>query len=236
VNRAPAVDPAAIPAWQRPSAEALESAAREKRPLVVWFPAENESDDAFSGREIADLSRNAAVFIRVPYTSDRETSPWTVETVVPTNKLMSENPSREYGIAVNRSTIIVADSWGNEFQRLTRTPNHRELQGLIERVAQSVERDNARLQRNYDRAKDAYENDDRRRALNSILDNFRTGKFGLPAQEETVRLYHRILDEARTQVSELADKQDREALREMAREFRRTDLEKEINEAISKLN
>lgn len=202
---------------------------------MIWFPAENDNDTNFQGKELADLSKNAAVFVRVPYTSDREKSPWAVESVVPTNKLLSDNPSREYNIPVNRSTVIVADSWGNEYFRLSRTPNDRQLQGQIERVKQSVDRENSRLEKDLERAREAYERQDRSRALSSIMKNFKTGKVGMPAQEATVRLYHTILDEARGEVSELVAESDAEGLRALAREFKRTDLESEIDEAIKKL-
>lgn len=224
--------PEELPSWQRPSTEALESAAREGRPLVIWFPAENEADASFSGKEIADLSKTSALFLKVPYTADREKSPWATESAVPTSKLLSDNPAREYGIKVGQSTILVTDSWGNEHNRMTTAPNHKSLQSMVDKVKDKTEKDNTKLQKTFDKAKAAHEKGDRKGALSAITSNFKTGLVGLSAQEETIRLYHTIMDEVRAQVKELAEKKDTEGLKNLAKEMRKTDVEKEINEAI----
>lgn len=231
----PAVSPEEVPSWNKPSAEALESAAREGRPLVIWFPAENETDASFSGKEIAELSKTSAVFLKIPFTSEREESPWAEESNVPASKLLSDNPSREYGIKVGQGTILVTDSYGNEHNRLTSAPNFKALEAMIDKVADKTEKDNDKLQKTYDKAKAAHEKGDRKGALSEISKNFKTGLVGLAAQEETIRLYHAIMDEARTQLKDLTEKKDVEGLKVLAKEMRKTDVEKEVNEAMKNL-
>lgn len=199
---------------------------------MIWFPAENESDAEFSGKEIAELSKTSALFLKVPYTADREKSPWATESAVPVSKLLSDNPAREYEVKVGQSTILVTDSYGNEHNRMTAAPNHKSLQAMIDKVKEKSDKDNSKLQKNYDKAKTAHEKGDRKGALSAINSNFKTGLVGLAAQEETIRLYHTIMDEARAQMKELADKKDVDGLKGLAKEMRKTDVEKEINEAI----
>lgn len=225
-----------MPSWQRPSVEALEAAAQEQRPLVVWFMAEDDTDNDFSGKELAEISKTSAVFIKVPPTTDREKSPWAVDSVVPVNKLTTDNPAREYSIPVGKSTIVIADSWGNEYYRVYKAPTHKALEGYLTRITSQVTKANEKLQKNLDKAKEAKEKANRKGALSAIMKNFKDGQYGLPAQEETVRLYHEILDAARTEIGELADKGDADGLKAMAKEFKKTDLEKEIDEALSKLS
>ncbi|MBX3461062.1 MAG: hypothetical protein KF696_14035 [Planctomycetes bacterium] len=168
----------------------------------------------------------------MPYTADREKSPWAVDSAVPASKLLSDNPARDYGVRVGQSTILVTDSWGNEHNRMTSAPNHKSLQAMVDKVKDKTEKDNTKLQKTYDKAKAAHESGDRKLALSEITKNFKTGLVGLAAQEETIRLYHTIMDEARAQVKELADKKDVEGLKSMLKDLRKTDVEKEINEAI----
>jgi hypothetical protein len=232
----PQVDPASIPAWQTPSASALENAARDGRAVVIWFPREGDSETSFAGEDIANLSREKALFIRIPYNSDRTIPSWHEDSVVPTNKLMSDNPSREYDVPVRAGIVIVADAWGNEYRgmRLTSTPNARTLEGLIDRVEREVENANRGLERTLTRAQSAYEDGNRSQALSQVMRNLNGGLVGLPAAEETARLYHRILDEAREEVEAAAEAGDVDKLRGMQREFRNTDLEKDIRTAIDR--
>ncbi len=199
---------------------------------MIWFPSENESDASFSGKEIADLSKSSALFLKLPYNADREKSPWATESTVPTSKLLSDNPARDYGIKVGQSTILVTDSYGNEHNRLYSAPSAKSLESMVDKVKEASEKDNAKLQSTLDKATAAHEKADRKGALSNILKNFKAGIVGLAAQEETIRLYHKILDEAREEMKTLAEKKDTAGLKNLAKEFKKTDLEKEIDEAI----
>jgi hypothetical protein len=232
----PTISAEAMPQWQRPSAEALESAAAEKRPIVVLFPAESDGDTVMSGEDMAELSRNKAVFIRMPFTSDREESAWAVEGVVPVNKLLSDNPARDFNVPVGRSTVVICDWYGNEHDRQASSVRAAALERILGLVETRVDSANARLQKTLERAQEAHEKQDRRTALRHILRNFNDGMVGMPAAEGTARLYRTIMDETRAEIEQLAADGDREALRTLARDLRRTDVEKEINEAISKLS
>jgi hypothetical protein len=232
VKRTPTIDPESIPNWQRPSTETLESAASEKRALVIYFPEENSTDADFSSKELAELSKTDAVFVKIPYTADREASPWAEDSAVPTSKLLSDNPSREYDVTVGKSTVIVADSYGNEYYRLSKEPNADQLKAYIDRVKDQAEKATEKLQKNLDKAKTYLDKEDRKNAVKYLLKNFDEDLVGLDPQEESIRMYHEILDAARSELATMVEKKDADGIKNLAKEFRKTDMESEIDEAL----
>lgn len=213
----------------------MEAAARDGLALVIYFQAEGDTDASFADKELADISKSEAVFIKVAFTEDREKSPWTSDTVVPASKILSDNPSRDYNIAVGKMTVVIADAYGNEYTRVTKQPKATELKGYLAKVKEDAEKNSAKLQKNLDNANKALEAKDRKGALKLLLKNFSEGFVGLAPQEESIRAYHEILDAGRTELAELTEKNDAAALKALAKDFDKTDLEKEINEAIKGL-
>ena len=203
---------------------------------MIFFPEENSTDADFADKELADLSKSDAVFISVPFTEDREESPWAEESVVPTSKILSDNPSREYEVRVGQLTIIVADSHGNEYYRLTKVPKANQLENYLKKVSKEVEDANEKLQKNLDKARASLEEkSDRKGAIKSLLKNFKEDVVGLEAQEESIRMYHDILDAARSELAELKEAGDAEGLKALKKELDKTDLESEIDEALDEI-
>ncbi len=224
-----------LPAFEMPSTAALERAAADKKPLVVYFPGEKDDGSALAHPDIVFLSKNGAVFIRIPYNADREKAPWDVESVVPVSKLLSDNPSREYGIKVGRETVLVTDSWGNDFFRFEKAPTADELRSSIKKVAEKSEAANKKLQKNYEAARAAWDKKDRVNALKAVLKNFKEGVVGVEAQQNSISLYHEIMDSARASISELAGKGDKEGLKGLAKELKGTDAAKDAESALAKM-
>lgn len=231
----PTINPADIPGWQTPSTKALENAAASKLPLVVYFPGEGDTDASWYGKELAEMAKKDAVFIRIPYNPDREKSVFD-ESVIPTSKLLSDNPSRDYKVTVGKATVIVTDSWGNEYYRFPTPPKHLELKGAVDKVADKVDSTNKKLQKTYDAAKAAWDKKDNVGALKQILKNFKEGVVGVSAQEETIRLYHEVMDAVRAEVKDLAAKGGPEAekqLKTMKGTYKGTAVSKDIDEALT---
>jgi hypothetical protein len=231
----PVIRAEAKPAWQDASASALETAAAEKRPIVVYFTDEADSEYAMIGEDLAGLSKTAAVFIKMPYNSDRSKSEWAEVSVVPVNKLLSDNPARDFGIKVGSAEVLLLDWFGNEFQRYGSNAKADVLKKHIEMVAKRVEDTNGKLDKYLEKAKEANAKSDRKDAVKYLMKNFRDGIVGMPAQEESIRLYRSIMDDARAEIESLAEKKDADGLKRLARELKKTDVEKTIDEAISKL-
>ncbi|MCB9894817.1 MAG: hypothetical protein H6839_10225 [Planctomycetes bacterium] len=236
-GRAPvAADPKGVPSWQTVSTEAIESAAAEERPIIVYFPSENANDSEFYGEELAELSKADALFIKMPYTADREASPWAEESVVPTSKLLSDNPARDFNVAGGKATVLVCDWYGNECFRTDVKIKADKLSAMIGKVKEQVDDANEKLQKNLDKAQEYVDASDRKNAIKYLLKNFKDGLVGLSAQEDTIRLYHQVMDDARAEVAKLTEAKDSEALKALAKEFKKTDVEKDIDEALSKLS
>ena len=184
------------------------------------------------GEDFAELSKMDSMFIKIAYTADREVSPWAEESVVPTSKLLSDNPSREYNIRVGDATVLVCDWFGNEYFRTDNRVKADKLKAMIERVADQVEDANKKLQKNLDKANGYVEKEDQKNAVKYLVKNFDEEVVGLEAQEASIRLYHEIMDNVRSQKDELVKKGDVDGLKDLAKVVKKTELEKEIDEAM----
>jgi hypothetical protein len=224
-----------MPSWQKPAASSIESAAADQRPIVVYFPDEADSDFELYGEDFAELSKADAMFIEIAYTDDREVSPWAEESVVPTSKLLSDNPSREYKVEVGKATVVVCDWFGNEYFRTDNRVKADKLKAMIVKVADLAEESNKKLQKNLDKAQQAKDKANNKDALKSLMKNFDEGVVGLEAQEGSIRLYHEIMDSIRAEKDALLEKGDMEGLKELAKLVKKTDLEKEVDEAMAEL-
>jgi hypothetical protein len=199
----------------------------------VYFPDEADSEFELYGDDFAEVSKTDGMFIKIPYTDDREVSPWAEESVVPTSKLLSDNPSREYKVEVGKATVVVCDWFGNEYFRTDNRVKADKLKEMLIKVADLADASNKKLQKNLDKATQANEKANTKDALKNLMKNFEEGVVGLEAQEASIRLYHEIMDGLRTQKDALVEKGDMEGLKELAKLAKKTDVEKEIDEAMA---
>jgi hypothetical protein len=222
-----------MPSWQKPSTTSIESAAADKRPIVLYFPDEADSSFELYGEDFAELSKTDGMFIKIPYTDDREVSPWAETSVVPTSKLLSENPSLAYDIDVGKATVVVCDWFGNEYFRTDTKVKTDKLKVMISKVSDLVEDSNKSLQKTLDKAVASREKANTKDALKKLMDNFETGVVGLDAQEASIRVYHEIMHELREKKDALQEASDVNGLKELAKLVKKTELEKEVDDAIA---
>lgn len=222
-----------MPSWQKATTASIESAAADQRPLVLYFADEGDSEWVLYGDDFAELSKSDAMFVKFAHRAERDDDPWAAgESKVPVNKLLSDNPHREYDIPVGKNAVVICDWHGNEFYRTDNRVRHDKLKSMVERVSKDVEKATDKLQKNLDRAKAALEKEDTRRTLSYILKNFKEGLVGLEPIEESIRMYHEILDDLRVQKDEMVEKGDTDGLKEIAKIVRKTDMEDEVKEAM----
>jgi hypothetical protein len=227
-----AADPEGIPAWDKPSKSAIETAAADQKPIVLYFPSEGATDHEFHGKDLAAISQTDAVFMKMPFTADREASPWATDSIVPASKLLSDNPARDYNVPVGKATVVVCDWFGNEYFRTDAKVKAPALKTMIDKVAKQVEDMDKKLQKNLEKANEMVAKADRKGALKLLVRNFNEGVVGIGAQEESIRTYHAIMDEVRSEVAKAASDGDTATLKALARDFKKTDVEKEISEAL----
>jgi hypothetical protein len=187
----------------------LEKAATDKKPILVFFPgegAEYESDAYFYGKELKVLADKTALFVRVPFTSERAPVPYQERSPLPFNKLAADNPSRDYKVT-SYPTFVIADSNGNEYFRVSgKKPTAKDLETFFGKVPEAADKANEKLQKNLDDAKKSWEKKDSRAALAALLKNFKDGAFGLAAAEGSTKLYRELLENARETLKGISDK------------------------------
>ena len=198
------IDPASVPNWDEATAGTIERATSSSLPLVIVFAdeANQNSDTLMYGKDLADISKSEAVFIKVPYTKDRTKPPQLGESVVPQSKILSDNQSREYKVT-QYPTILVTDGNGNECMRFTKMPTAADLRSGFKRVVDTMDKANKRLSGNLETARKAWQTKDYSKSLKAIEKNFKDGLYGLSAQEDTIRLFNEIRDSAREEVASL---------------------------------
>ncbi|MBE7492806.1 MAG: hypothetical protein HS108_13775 [Planctomycetes bacterium] len=226
-------DPTKVPSWAQPTKQTLENAALEKRPIVLFFQGEGAEYGDFYvyGDDYAALARDNAVFMRIPYNENRDKPPAS-DSPIPVSKLLSDNPARDYGVPVGKPLFVVADWYGNSYFRSDRKPSAAELKQMIEKVPAKVEDSNKKLAKTYESAKAAWDKSDRTNALKALLKNFKEDVVGLEAQENSIRLYHEIMDATRNRMKELHEKGDVEGLKGLAKEVKGTEVAKEVDAVI----
>jgi thioredoxin-related protein len=201
--------PDGVIGWQAATTKTLEKAATEKKAVLVYFPGEGPEynyDGYFYGKELKDLSDKTAVFVRVPYSTDRAEVPFSDQSPIPLNKLAGDNPSRDYKVT-SYPTFVVADANGNEYFRVTgKKPTAKDLEAYFGKVPEAANKANDKLQKNLDEAKKSWEKKDTRGALALVLKNFKDGVVGLAAAEGSTKLYRELLDDARAKLKDISDK------------------------------
>lgn len=222
-------------------ANTLEEVQKTKKPVVLYFIEEGitavEASRNIHDEELATLAKDGeAMFLIVEHNPDRTPSMDT-GSPIPISKLSNPNPGREYNIT-RYPSVLVCDWHGNMYQDYNRVPSNRDIKRQIERVSESMKQVEQRLTRNLDAAKAALEKDDSRSFIRSVLNNFRQGYVGLEAQQESIRLYRELLDKTRDEIARILDDRPDDGvatLRSLSRDFRDTELNKEISDAMTTL-
>ncbi|MCC6574827.1 MAG: hypothetical protein IT462_13690 [Planctomycetes bacterium] len=199
------VDPDSIPTWTNDTREAGEAAITGSKALLIVFLDESDTQQAenyFTGKDIADISKAEAIFVRVAYNKDRAPAPDAPQNIIPVSKFQSDNPSREYRVA-SYPTFIVADSYGNEVMRFTSVPTASALKSATAKIAAQVDSASKKLQKNLEAAKKTWETKDYGKTLKSLALNFKEGVTGLPPQKASIDLYNELVEAARAEIADL---------------------------------
>jgi hypothetical protein len=210
-----------------------------QKPIVLFFL--EEGMDAIEGSmEIHDVelatmaNEGLATFLLIEHNGDR-TPRLDDGSPIPTSKLSSPNPGREYDIR-RYPTIVVCDHFGNDYQNFNRVPQPRQIKAAVESVADHMESTNNRLARDVEAAEKALEDKNIRGFFTAALRCFGTGVVGLESAEKMRSIYRNFIDEQRKEIDTILQDRPDDALnrlRGMSRDFRGSELQAEIDEAIS---
>ena len=225
-----------IPTWEKPEAKVLERAAKKSLPLLILFEGEDDDStdaDYIFGKDIVELAKNKAVFIRVKYNPDREES-WDDGSMVPSSIILSKNPTRDYHVKVF-PTMVVADCYGNEYYQGTKKPDAATLTRYFDSIADKMKQSNDKLQKKLDDAKKSFEAKDTAKTLKALSENFATKIVGLAAQEASIKLYHQVIEGGRKELQDAVAAGGKELdkkLKDLKKLYKDTELAKEIDTAI----
>ena len=223
--------------WFVPDAEVFEAAAKDKQPVILYFPEEDldmmDASVELSGPDIMKVSDDSALFIMVEYNADRTPS-FNDGSKVPTSKFLSPNLSRDYSVA-KTPTFIVCDWFGNEYERYTKIPTEKDMLKKIEAVTSEMEKQDKKLATTLEEAKKALEAKELKDFFKAALKNMKTGFIGLASAEETIKLYRQVCDDARDEVEKILDDRPEDGqsrLKDMSKIYKDTDVEKDIDDAL----
>ena len=224
--------------WFRPDTEVFEAAAKEKMPIVLFFSEEDvdpiEATRQLHDADLAKMSDDNVMFVLITYNGDRTPS-FSDGSPIPTSKLLSPNPSRDYNIT-RYPSYVVCDWFGNEYERHTKTPSARDLKKQLEGVTESMNSTTSKLQSTLEAAQKALEGKDLRKFFSEANKNFRTGVIGLEPAEETIKLYRGVIDDARKEIDDMLEQRPADAesrLKEMNKVYKDTELATAIKDAQS---
>lgn len=199
--------------WDGNDSAALEKASNGGKPIVVLFAKEGtDLATYFVGQEFVDMKDADAVFIAVPYTSDRTPAPGAVETIVPTGKLSSDNPARDFDVRVGEEVVLVLDCYGNFDDvgaKFSKKPSAKELKDTIALMPKKIEALNKKLEKNLAAANAALTKGDRNAAFKAAVKVLEMGTVGYNASSEAAKIYNTICDEVRTEVTALKEAEDK---------------------------
>ncbi len=232
------ISPEELIDWKVARLAVIEEVQKKKKPVVLFF-IEEGMDAVTASREIhdAELATMAkdgeAFFLLVEHNADRTPS-LSTGSPIPTSLLTDANLGRAYNISTYPS-LLICDPHGNEYRRFSRAPGAGDIKKRIEEVSAFMEVTEHKLRKNLDLAKAKLESKDLRNFFKIVLKNFREGVVGLDAQNESIKVYREVLDNARDEIDEILEDRPRDAmtrLRAMSKSFRDTELDKEIDDAI----
>lgn len=224
--------------WYRADAEVFEAAAKDKLPIVLYFPPEDldpiDASRELHDAELAKMSDGDYLFVMIEHNADRTPS-MDNGCPVPTSKLLSVNPSRDYNITKYPS-YLVCDWHGNEYNRYTKVPVAKDLKKNLETLTDTMDATNKKLEATLTVAQKALEEKDLRNFFKAAIANFKTGNVGLKGQEDTIALYRKVIDDARAEVDKIVEDKPADGtnrLKEMSKEYKDTELASEIKDALA---
>ncbi|MCC6574824.1 MAG: hypothetical protein IT462_13675 [Planctomycetes bacterium] len=180
--------------------------------MVLFAKEGTDLATYFSGQDYVDMKDSDAVFIAVPYTSDRTPAPGAKETLVPICKLSSDNPARDYDIRVGEEAVLVLDCFGNfddVGSKFSKKPTSKELKDTLQRLPSKVESLNKKLDKSLAAANTALSKGDRNAAFKAAVKILESGTVGYGAASEAAKMYNTICDEVRTEVAALKEAEDK---------------------------
>jgi hypothetical protein len=187
---------------------------------VLYFGDREDDDELLAKLDINDeVTAGNAVCFRVKKPAEAEPA---AESILPPDRLGAADLWAVYGIT-EADTFVVADRYGNPYHTGKETALLTKL-GEVNKHFRSVRKE---LKKFVKDARDARDKKDIAKALESLKQGFELGLNGYVEATDARKLYDEIIKSGRDSLKDA----DAKALEGLARTFKGTDLEAEIEKA-----
>lgn len=198
---------------------------------MIYFPSEKANAYDFGNAEIAKLDGVEALFVKVKW-QEKSDEANDGKTVSSESKLLDKDVRQIY-YARSKSIIIVADCYGNQHYWLGAKRVRADFLKECFKKMESRTNRNVRLAaKTLKKAKAAHKNGQRAKALKYVLRIFDSDVRGYKPTRDAFKLYNTILNEGRLELAEYILTEDVDGILNLYSEFKKTDLIKELNNAL----
>jgi hypothetical protein len=244
--------------WNPAESWAFQNAFDKSLPIVLFF-VEKDDEDArklVSGQSVAAYSTDKAMFIIVPKLVEekaaeakdgptvtgggRAAQPTAkVEVVVgnspvPFNKLEQADLWKAYGVSKG-NTMIVADWFGNSQTTYSSVPKEGVLTRSIDTVPETVKQTETKVNSELKKLDAQLEKGSDSSALKSALKIFKMDVWGFAGVTNSIEKYSQIVSRGRERMNKIEASADVVALRKLKSEYRGSELDNEIDAAVSRI-
>jgi hypothetical protein len=243
--------------WYKPESWVLNEVKANTKPVVLYFVDKDDEDSrkAINGEKVAEYSAEKAFFVIVekPAKSDppaaarnrdvtgekrdsEKASEAEVKSPLPVDKLNAADRWEAYGIRAS-GTVIVADWFGNQMTRFDVTPRgEAPLVRAIDQVPDAFKQTERRLEGELRKVETQFERNNDGAAMKAVMRLFKLDVVGHTPYNTAVERYTVLVTRGRDRVKALEAEGDMAGLRRMRMDFRGSELETEIDSAVSRIN
>lgn len=242
--------------WNPAQAWVFQNAVDKSLPIVLYF-VETDDDDTrktVSGQKVAEYSTDKAMFVIVPKPAaekveEAKAGPTVTGggkavkeekkaevgvSPVPVNKLFAADLWKAYGVD-KAKTMIVADWHGNSQTVYASAPKEGVIVKAIDGVPEIMTQTEAKADKEFTKVEAALEKANDAAALRSVLKIFKMDVVGFASVAKTVEKYGQIIARGRDQLKAIEARGDASALRKLKSSYKGTELDVEIDQAVSRV-
>ena len=191
-------------------------------------------DDYFLDADVAQVSKDTALFIRVDKKSVLATTNSVKKDAVvsplPVERVKATDLRAAYNITID-GTFLVCDCFGNEFSRMTSKPTGKQVLDALKKVPDSMAAASKKVQAEVDKADAALKIDDLKKAMPALFNAFKLDKVGYEPCAKAQELYASAIEKGRAKLKEYQETSNKDGMKALAESFKKTELEKEIADA-----
>lgn len=224
--------------WASKSSQLLTGIQNQERALLIWFADADDESEKFDS-EFAKAYEHLS-YMRVDKAEsddDEESSDEADEdeviSPVPVNKLSADDLWSAYEVD-DAGTYLLTDWYGNVVETYSSKPSKGVI-ALAKALGEKREKAIEGMVKDLEDAQEEFDEGNTKRALKSLFKVFDEELAGFEPTEDAATLYAKIIEQGQAELDRYKAASDESSLKEMARTFRKTELESSIDAALDEL-